>query len=80
MQQRPKLSDSYYTARAAAPCWPAGVSRVHTHLSFRVAVAILVLVPQRELLGEMLLNLLVRHLLTNPLKRNTQEVRLVSYK
>lgn len=48
------------------------VSTPNSHLSFRVAVAILVLVPQRKLLWVTLLNLLVCHLLTNPLWQKTQ--------
>ncbi len=45
------------------------------HLSFRVAVAILVLVPQCKLLWVILLNLLIGHLLANPLRRQIGRVK-----
>lgn len=50
------------------PCAPVQVGQDGGYLSFGVAIAILVLIPECKLLWEALLDLLIGHLLADPLR------------
>lgn len=50
-----------------------------THLTLWIAISVFILVSERKLLREMILNLLIRHLLTHTLQTHTHFIRIASH-